>query len=157
MQEMRECNSSELSKSFPVKKPVLEHQLYQVLTKELMILNCCVGEGSWESLGLQGDPTGPPWRWVLGVHWKDWCWSWNSNTSATSREELTHWKRPWCSEGLRAGGEGDDRGWEGWMASPTWWTWVWVNSGVGDGQGGQVCCNSWGHKESDMTERLNWT
>ena len=37
---------------------------------------------------------------VLGVHWKDWCWSWNSNTLATSCEELTHWKRPWCWEGL---------------------------------------------------------
>ena len=39
-----------------------------------------------------------------------------------------HWKRPWCWEGLGAGGEGDDRGWDGWMASLTWWTWVWVNS-----------------------------
>ena len=50
---------------------------------------------------------------------------------ATSCEELTHWKRLWCWEGLGAGGEGDDRGWDGWMASPTWWTWVWVwvNSG----------------------------
>ena len=47
---------------------------------------------------------------------------------ATSCEELTHWKRPWCCEGLGAGGEGDDRGWDGWMASPTRWTWVWVNS-----------------------------
>ena len=62
-----------------------------------------------------------------------------------------------CWEGLGAGGEGDDRGWDGWMASPTRWTWVWVNSGSCDGQGGLVCCNSWGHKESDMTERLNWT
>ena len=43
--------------------------------------------------------------------------------------ELTHWKRPWCWEGLGAGGEGDDRGWDGWMASPTRWAWVWVNSG----------------------------
>ena len=45
------------------------------------------------------------------------------------REELTHWKRPWCWERLRAGGEGDDRGWDGWMALPTQWTWVWVDSG----------------------------
>ena len=43
-------------------------------------------------------------------------------------EVLTHWKRPWCWEGLGAGGEGDDRGWDGWMAPPTRWTWVWVNS-----------------------------
>ena len=57
-------------------------------------------------------------RSVLGVHWKDWCWSWNSNTLATWCEELTHWERPWCWERLRAG-EGDDRGWDGWLASPT--------------------------------------
>ena len=43
-------------------------------------------------------------------------------------EVLTHWKSPWCWEGLKAGGEGDDREWDGWMASPTWWTWVWVRS-----------------------------
>ena len=41
-----------------------------------------------------------PRRSVLGVHWKDWCWSWNSNTLATSCKELTHWERPWCWEGL---------------------------------------------------------
>ena len=70
--------------------------------------------------------------------------------------EVTHLKRPWSLERLRAGGEGDDRGWDGWMASPTWWTWVWVNSGVGGGQGGLKCCHSWGHKESDTTERLHF-
>ena len=50
---------------------------------------------------------------MLNIHWKDWCWSWNSNTLATWCEELTHWKRPWCWETLKAGGEGDDRGWDG--------------------------------------------
>ena len=65
---------------------------------------------------------------VPGVHWKGWCWSWNSNTLATSCEELTHWKRPWCWEGLGAGGEGDNRGWDGWMASPTRCIWICVNS-----------------------------
>ena len=50
------------------------------------------------------------------------------NTLATWCEELTHWKRPWCWERLRAGGEGDNRGWDGWMASLTRWTWVWVDS-----------------------------
>ena len=64
----------------------------------------------------------------LGVLCKDWCLSWNFSTLATSCEELTHWKRLWCWEGLGAGAEGDDRGWDGWMASPTRWTWVWVNS-----------------------------
>ena len=98
--------------------------------KELMLLNCGAGEDSWESLGLQGDPTSPFWRRsVLGVHWKDWCWSWNSNILATSCEALTHWKRPWCWKGLRAGREGDDRGWDGWMASLTQCKRVWENSG----------------------------
>ena len=121
-----------------------------------MLLNCGVGEDSWESLGLQGDPTSPSLRKsALSVHWKDWCWSWNSNTLATWCKQLTHLKRPWCWEGLGAGGEGDDRGWDGWMASPAQWMWVWVNSTVGDGQGGLVCCDSWGHKELDMT-KLNW-
>ena len=59
-----------------------------------------------------------------GCSLKDWCWSWNSNTLATRCEELTHLKRPWCWERLRAGGEGDDREWDGWIASPTQWTWA---------------------------------
>ena len=63
-------------------------------------------------------------------------------------------KRPWCWERLRAGGKGDNRGWDGWMASPTQWTWVWVNSGS---WWCPVCCNSWGRKESDTNERLDWT
>ena len=99
-------------------------------TEELILLNCAVGEDSWESLGLQWDPTSPSQRIsVLGVHWKDWCWSWNSNTLATWCEELTLWKRPWCWERLKVAEEGDDRGWDGWMASLTQWTWVWVSSG----------------------------
>ena len=64
----------------------------------------------------------------LGVHWKDWCWSWNSNILATWCKELTHLKRPWFWERLKAQ-EVDNRGWDGWMASPTQWTWVWVDSG----------------------------
>ena len=60
------------------------------------------------------------------IHWKDWCW--NSNTLATWCGELTNLKRPWCWERLKAWGEGDYRGWDGWMASPTRCTWVWVDS-----------------------------
>ena len=73
-------------------------------------------------------------------------------------KELTQWKRPWCWERLKVKGEGDDRGWDGWMASPTWWRWVWVSSGSWwwTGRPG-ICCGSWGRKESDMTEWLNWT
>ena len=55
----------------------------------------------------------------------NWCWSWNSNTLTTW---CGHLKRSQCWERLKAGGEGNDRGWDGWMASPTQWTWVWVNS-----------------------------
>jgi len=66
---------------------------------------------------------------ALNILWKDWYWSWNSNTLATWCEEPTHWKRPWCWEKLKAGGEGDYRGWEGFIASPTQCTWVWASSG----------------------------
>ena len=57
---------------------------------------------------------------------KDWCWS--SSTLATWCKELTDWKRPWCWERLKAGGEWDKIGWDGWMASSIQWTWVWANS-----------------------------
>ena len=65
---------------------------------------------------------------VLNIHWKNWCWNWNCNTLATCCEELTHGKSPWRWERWRAGREGDDRVWDGWMASPTQWAWVSVNS-----------------------------
>ena len=74
-------------------------------------------------------PVKPKRKSVLNIRWKDWCWSWNSNTLATWCEELIHLKRPWCWERLKAGGEGHDRGWDGWMASPTRWAWVRVSSG----------------------------
>ena len=78
--------------------------------------------------GKEIQPVNPKGNQVLNIHWKDWCWSWNSNTLATSCEELTYLKIPWCWGRLRAGGEGDDRGRDGWMASPTQWTQVGVNS-----------------------------
>ena len=64
---------------------------------------------------------------VLTCHWKDWCQSWCSNALVTWWEALTHLKRPWCWERLRVGGEEDDRGWDGWMASLSQWTWVWAS------------------------------
>ena len=125
-----------------------------------MLLNCGAGEDSWESLGLQGDLTSPfKSRSVLGVHWKDWCWNWSSSTLATWCEKPTHWKRSWCWERLKEEGEGDDRRWDGWMASPTCWTWVWVNSrswwwtempGVLQFMGSQRVRHNW------VTE-LSWT
>ena len=77
--------------------------------------------------------------------------SWNSNTLATWYQELTHLKRPWCWERLRAGGEGMV-GWHHWLNGHGFGQTL----GVGDGQGGLACCGSWGHKESGTTEWLNW-
>ena len=104
-------------------------QAQELSTEELTPLNYGIGEDSWESLGQQGDQTSQSQRKsALNIHWKDWCWSWSSNNLATWCEELIHWKRPWCWERLKAGGEGDERGWAGWMASPTWCTWVCTSS-----------------------------
>ena len=78
---------------------------------------------------------------------------------ATWCEELTHLKSPWCWERLKEVGEADDRGWDGWIASPTQWIWVWVNSnswrwtgrpGVLQSMGPQIVGHDW------VTE-LNWT
>ena len=69
------------------------------------------------------------------------------------RQESTHRKRPWYWERLRTGGEGDSRGWDGWMASP--WTWVWANSGRWWRTGSLVCCSPWGRDKKDATVRLN--
>ena len=98
-------------------------------------------------------------RSVLDVHWKDWCWSWNSNTLATWCEELTHLRRPWCWERLRAGEEGDDRGWDGWMASPTQWVWVWVDSGSWWWTGRTRVLQFMGSQRvgHDGVTELNWT
>ena len=90
----------------------------------------------------------------MNIHWKDRCWSWRSNTFSTWCKELTHWKRPLCWRILKAGGEGDNRGWDVWMASL-------INAhefeqalGVADGQGGLASCSPWGH---DWATALNWT
>ena len=111
----------------------------------------------WESLGLQGDPT---------IHPKgnqSWVFIGRTDVEAETPilwppiKELTHLKRPWCWKGFRAGGEWDDRGWDGRIASVTQCTWVWVDSGSSDGHGDLACCSLCGHKKSDMTEWLNWT
>ena len=104
-------------------------------------------------------PVRPKKRSVLGVHWKDWCWSWNCNTLATWCKELTHWKRIWCWEGLGAGGAGDNRRWDGWMASLTRWTWVWVNSGSWwwTGRPGVLQFVGSQRVRHDWVTGLNWT
>ena len=96
---------------------------------------------------------------VLNIHWKDWCWSWNSNTLATWCEELTHWKGPWCWERLKAGGEGGDRGWDEWRASRTQWTWVWVNSRSWwwTGKPGMLQSMGLQRVRQDWATELSWT
>ena len=84
---------------------------------------------------------------------KDWCWS--SNTLAIWFEEMTYWKKPWCCERLRAGGKGGDRGWDGWVVSLTWWTWVWVNSGRQWRTGKPGVLQS--HGLQNQTQLSNWT
>ena len=96
--------------------------------EELMLLNCGVGEDSWESLDCKE---------IQPVHSEgDQFWDLFGRNDAEAETpvlwpphaKLTHWKRLWCWEGLGAGGEVGDRGWDGWMASLTRWTWVSVNS-----------------------------
>ena len=70
-------------------------------------------------------------------------------------KKLTHWKRPWCWGWLKAGGEGDDRGWDGWMASPPWWTWVWASSGRWWWIGKPGVLQSMGSQS--QTQLSNWT
>ena len=82
----------------------------------------------------------------------------NSNTLATWCKEQTHWKRPWFWERLKAGGEGDNRGWDGWMASPTWWTWIWASSGSWWWTGKPAMLQSMGSQRvgHDWATELNW-
>ena len=112
-----------------------------------------------ESLGLQGDPTSPSYRKsILNIHWKDWCWSWNSNTLATWCGELNHSKRPWFWEWLKAGGEGEDRGWDGWMASLTQWTWVWVNGElVMDREAWRAAVHGVTKSQTQLSNWTDWT
>ena len=118
----------------------------------LLLLNCGVGEDCWESLRLQGDPTSPtkisPECSLQGLMLKLKLQYFGHLMQRTDSFQI-----PWWWERLKAGGGGDDRGWDGWMASPTQWTWIWVNSrswpGVLQSMGWQRVGHEW------ATE-LNW-
>ena len=121
-----------------------------------MLFNCGAGEDSWESLDskkikLISPKRNQPWIFIGRTDAEaetPMLWPW---------EGLTHWKRPWCWERLRAEGERDNRGWDGWMASLTQWTWVWASSESWWWTGRPGVLQSMDHKESDTTEQLNWT
>ena len=124
--------------------------------KELMRLNCGVGEDSWGSLGLQGDPTSPFWRSTLGFLWKDDAKAeapvlWPPHVKSWLIGKDSDAGRDWGQE--KGTTQDETAGWHhGLNGHESEWT-----LGVGDGQGGLLCCDSWGRKESDTTERLNWT
>ena len=114
----------------------------------LRVLDC--------SLRMQEGQTSQSWRKsTLKIQWNDWCRSWSSNTLTTWCKEPIHWKRPWFWERLKAGWEGDDRGW-----LVGWHHWLSRHEfeqtlGDGEGQGSLTCHSPWGCKESDTTKRLN--
>ena len=138
-------------------------QMWELDCEESWVLkNWCfwtvVLEKTLESLGLQGDPTSPFWkRSALGVHWKDWCWA---ETPVLWPPDAKSWligKTSWFWEGLGTGGDGDDREWDGWMALPIRWAWVWVNSGSWWWTGRPSMLWFMGSQRVDTTEWLNRT
>ena len=126
-------------------------------TEELMLLNCGVGEDSGESLGLQGDPNSPFWRSVLGVLWKEDA---KAETTVLWPPHAKSWLIGKDSDAGRDWGQEEKGTTEDEMVGCHHWLdgrESELTPGVGDGQGGLACCDSWGRKESDTTERLNWT
>ena len=120
-----------------------------------MLLTCGIGEDSWESLGLQGDQSmlkkiSPDYS-LEGLMLKLKLQYFGHLVRRTDSLE-----RFWCWESLKAGGKQADRGWNSWMESLIWWIWVWVSSRIWwwTGKPGMLC--TWGRKDSDMTEWLNW-
>ena len=118
---------------------------------EHFFLSCIWGSGHWNLRGAVWSKA----TWFLALN-KQRLYS---STLATSCRELTHWKRLWCWEGLGAWGKGDDRGWDGWMVSPSWWTWVWVDSGCWwwTGRPGLLWFMGSQRVRQDWVTELNWT
>ena len=111
--------------------------------EELILSNCDAGEDSWESLGIKEvKPVNPKGN-------QQWVFIGRIDAEAEAPiiwpPDAKTWliRRPWYWERLKAGGEWDDRGWDGWISSSTQWTWVWANS-YSEEQGSLVCCSPWG-------------
>ena len=125
--------------------------------EELMLLNCGVGEDAWESLGLQGDPTSPFWRRsALGFLWMN---DTKAETPVLWPPHVKSWLLGKDSDAGMDWGQ-EEKGMTedemiGWHHRRNRHEFGWT-LGVGDGQGGLACCDSWDRKESDTTERLNW-
>ena len=127
-------------------------------TEELSLLNCGVGEDSWESLGLQGEPTSPFWRRsALGFLWKNYAKAetpvlWPPHVKSWLTGKDSDAERDWRQE-EKGTTEDEMAGWHHWLhGHESEWT-----LGVGDGQDGLVCCNSWGHRVGhDLVTELNW-
>ena len=92
------------------------------------------------------------------LHWKDWCWTWSSNTLATWYEETTHWERPWYGERLKVKGEGGGRRWDGYIASATQWTQFEQTTGDRRGQTSLACyCHGVPKSETQLNTNKNIT
>ena len=125
--------------------------------QRMMLSNCGFGEDSWVPWTARRSNQSILKEITLNIHQKDWCWNWSSNTLATWCKEPIHWKRPWCWERLKAGEEGDNSGWDGWMASPTQCIWVWENSQTWWWTGRPRVLQFMGSQRVDTTGWLNWT
>ena len=124
-----------------------------------MLLNCGAEEDSWESLGLQGDQTNQskgnqPWIFIGRTNAEA-----ETPTLRPPDAKSWHFRNDGCWERLKAGGKGNNRGWDGWMASLTQWTWVWVNSGSWWWTGRPGVLQSLGLQRAwhDWVTELNWT
>ena len=156
-----------LTKSHLVKSMVFQWSSTDVIvaperilnTEKLILLNCGFGEDSWHQISLdckENKAVNPEWN-------QAWIFIGRTDAEAESpilwppaAKNWLIWKKLWFWEGLKAGGKGHDRGWDVWIASPTWWKWVWAGSTCWWWTGSLECCSPWGRKELDTTERLNY-